>query len=475
MDLNRDESLQRDRGGTLSSIYEENISSHSSPSLSVMNSKPSSHAFAPSFHAKASSTSLVYHEPQPSISRGPSQHYEVEQHQIQRQGPSRGKKYKSSDLRASDMSYLDYGDQGGGLEGAYGVPAAARSQSMASGMGPGGGGRRTEEAVSAPMAPMMEAMKMQMETFASMMSQQQQQQMMSQQQQQQMLQQQQQQIFQQQQQMMQQMVAPQNNNNQNASQSRGQILKQEQQADFCPPPNRSRGDKRPGGLSPQPPSFFHHTSAYSYYSHHSHLAADVGLQPRGSPPTIDNKEGFQDHFPLPEDDEEDDNHGGGDVDQPPARSQMEIDRRRANEAPQIEPRVDKRSEANAGGGNVTIESDDISCFVNSAGPLGKKGTYRLRVVLYDGFQPLTAGPGLLIGASTSRRKAVGEDGSLSVTWNDSAVLKGIKVSPTMMLVFEVYLAKLNVADLPSNEALVAWGYTSLVSPQGEVRERETCT
>ena len=40
----------------------------------------------------------------------------------------------------------------------------------------------------------------------------------------------------------------------------------------------------------------------------------------------------------------------------------------------------------------------------------------------------------------------------------------------MMLVFEVYLAKVNVADLPAHEALIAWGYSALVNPQGEVRE-----
>ena len=114
-----------------------------------------------------------------------------------------------------------------------------------------------------------------------------------------------------------------------------------------------------------------------------------------------------DHFPLPGNDDDDEAVMGGEARKQGKGSQLEIDRARANEASDRTPRIDRtRNEAAAGGsGTVAVDSDDLSVFVHLAGPLEKKGTYRLRVVLYDGFQPLTAGPGLVVGASTSRRWA----------------------------------------------------------------------
>ena len=54
----------------------------------------------------------------------------------------------------------------------------------------------------------------------------------------------------------------------------------------------------------------------------------------------------------------------------------------------------------------------VQVFVQSAGPFAKRGTYRMRIVLYDGFQPLLAGPDLIVGASTNRRPAVEKEGAL---------------------------------------------------------------
>ena len=51
-------------------------------------------------------------------------------------------------------------------------------------------------------------------------------------------------------------------------------------------------------------------------------------------------------------------------------------------------------------------------FILSAGPFAKRGTYRLRVVLYDGFQPLMAGADTVVGASTARRQATEKEGTL---------------------------------------------------------------
>eukprot|EP00967_Tisochrysis_lutea_P038090 scaffold45691_cov18-Tisochrysis_lutea.AAC.1 len=42
-------------------------------------------------------------------------------------------------------------------------------------------------------------------------------------------------------------------------------------------------------------------------------------------------------------------------------------------------------------------------LIQSAGPFSVPGQYRVRVILYDGYQPVEAGPDLLVGASTSRK------------------------------------------------------------------------
>ena len=51
-------------------------------------------------------------------------------------------------------------------------------------------------------------------------------------------------------------------------------------------------------------------------------------------------------------------------------------------------------------------------FIQTAGPFSKRGTYRMRIVLYDGYQPLLAGPDLVVGASTNRKLAVEKEGAL---------------------------------------------------------------
>ena len=37
-----------------------------------------------------------------------------------------------------------------------------------------------------------------------------------------------------------------------------------------------------------------------------------------------------------------------------------------------------------------------------AGPFDKRGSYRVRVILYDGFQPVAAGVDSVVGASSTR-------------------------------------------------------------------------
>ena len=53
----------------------------------------------------------------------------------------------------------------------------------------------------------------------------------------------------------------------------------------------------------------------------------------------------------------------------------------------------------------------VQLHIQTAGPFTTRGSYRMRVVLYDGFQPISAGPDLLVGASTSRRALSQEDDS----------------------------------------------------------------
>lgn len=61
----------------------------------------------------------------------------------------------------------------------------------------------------------------------------------------------------------------------------------------------------------------------------------------------------------------------------------------------------------------------------------------------------------------------------SCVWNETLVLKGLRLTATMMLVFELYLAKHTVAGLPTRENLVAWAYTSILT-RGEVRGQGGC-
>lgn len=68
------------------------------------------------------------------------------------------------------------------------------------------------------------------------------------------------------------------------------------------------------------------------------------------------------------------------------------------------------------GDGVVMYADVLNVYLHSAGPCDKRGTYRVRAVLYDGFQPLSAGPGLVVGASSARLQPLesGDKGLVSV-------------------------------------------------------------
>jgi hypothetical protein len=145
--------------------------------------------------------------------------------------------------------------------------------------------------------------------------------------------------------------------------------------------------------------------------------------------------------------------------------------------------------------------------VQAAGPFTKRGTYRLSVVLYEGFQPVAAGAGgAVVHAATSRRTLGGGpqlgqmattaptaaaaapaaaaggppcgsgvataaaahaagaalSGSTVVRWGETLTLAGLRLRATSLLVFHLHLAKPGVAGLPTREALVAWGFAPVL-------------
>ncbi len=55
----------------------------------------------------------------------------------------------------------------------------------------------------------------------------------------------------------------------------------------------------------------------------------------------------------------------------------------------------------------------------------------------------------------------------AVTFNETLCLRGLSLTATMMLVFEVYVAKQPLAGMPSREDLCAWSYVNALM-YGEV-------
>jgi hypothetical protein len=128
--------------------------------------------------------------------------------------------------------------------------------------------------------------------------------------------------------------------------------------------------------------------------------------------------------------------------------------------------------------------------IQSAGSFVKHGAYRLAVVLYEGFQPVAAGPGgAPLRAATGRRTLGappagggasegpaaaqgGGGGAVAaaagvVRWGEALTLRGLRLRATSLLVFQLHLAKPGVAGLPAREALVAWGFAPVLA-KGQV-------
>jgi len=116
-------------------------------------------------------------------------------------------------------------------------------------------------------------------------------------------------------------------------------------------------------------------------------------------------------------------------------------------------------------------------------------------VLYDGFQPVQAASGATVRALTHRTTAgggssgpqppspsstaaagpiaeavmvttttstVGATSDLTANWGETVTLRGVRLSSTTLLVFELLLAKPGVAGLPTREVRVAWGFAPVM-------------
>lgn len=57
-------------------------------------------------------------------------------------------------------------------------------------------------------------------------------------------------------------------------------------------------------------------------------------------------------------------------------------------------------------------------------------------------------------------------------FKESLTLKGVKLAPSMQLVFELYMAKPGLAGLPTKEVLVGWTMAPLLQ-SGQVRNRHS--
>eukprot|EP00878_Enallax_costatus_P034475 GHUV01038227.1.p1 GENE.GHUV01038227.1~~GHUV01038227.1.p1 ORF type:complete len:320 (+),score=114.50 GHUV01038227.1:447-1406(+) len=131
--------------------------------------------------------------------------------------------------------------------------------------------------------------------------------------------------------------------------------------------------------------------------------------------------------------------------------------------------------------------DVLQVHVTTAGPFSKRGTYRVSVVLYEGYQPVESAPGVQVCASTGKRLVTppgttaggagatqaGEDVSDSTAagaasspgvarFNETLSLKGVRLASSTQLVFELYMAKPGLAGLPTKEVLVAWTVAPLL-------------
>ncbi len=52
-------------------------------------------------------------------------------------------------------------------------------------------------------------------------------------------------------------------------------------------------------------------------------------------------------------------------------------------------------------------------------------------------------------------------------WSETVMLRGIKLSASSMLVFELWMAKPGIAGMPTRERLVAWAQAPMLQ-QGKV-------
>ncbi len=110
------------------------------------------------------------------------------------------------------------------------------------------------------------------------------------------------------------------------------------------------------------------------------------------------------------------------------------------------------------------------------------------MVLYEGFQPVEAGAGATVRALSSRvawgtaaanqpppptataataaappPAAVAPGGAFTARWGEALTLRGVRLTSSTLLVFQLLMSKPGVAGLPTREALVAWGFAPVLT------------
>ncbi|KAJ9507757.1 hypothetical protein QJQ45_019336, partial [Haematococcus lacustris] len=118
-------------------------------------------------------------------------------------------------------------------------------------------------------------------------------------------------------------------------------------------------------------------------------------------------------------------------------------------------------------GLTTATSESLVVLIRGAGPFSARGSYRVRVVLYEGGQAVATGPGRLLAASTSSQVLdLKAEPSGEVRWRERLVLGPLVVQPTTLLLFELHVAKQLLPGLPAQEAMCAWTCSGKLQSQG---------
>ena len=84
-------------------------------------------------------------------------------------------------------------------------------------------------------------------------------------------------------------------------------------------------------------------------------------------------------------------------------------------------------------------------MVRKAGPVAARGSYRVSVMLYQGYEAVPAAGGTVVSAKTEKCDFLARNGQGSVVWNTTLALTGVHVDSNSRLVFELHQQKRSLA------------------------------